>query len=204
MQALNIRYAFLFAGCIGLNVAYANCNPKDSCLQLDNSVSPIQTLPADNDIFDRTWDRIIRIWDTGDYEFLLPVNTWHNREMYDKSKTDSYNERPWGAGIGKSIREGDYKYSLVAMGFADSHKQFEPAFGYTFQRSWGLTDNNFLRVSLGMIVGVTMRKDYDYAPLPMPLPIFGIECGPLSIESTYIPGNYNNFNVLFTWVRWQF
>ena len=36
------------------------------------------------------------------YDLYLPFLSWHNRFMYDKEKTDNYNEMPWGGGFGVS------------------------------------------------------------------------------------------------------
>ncbi|MDR2902139.1 MAG: lipid IV(A) palmitoyltransferase PagP [Lactobacillales bacterium] len=212
------RFIFAFIFCVFFNLnAIAGGNPEEYKQDILKSVNeqksdslslagkagetPTQTAP---DIYDRTLTRIQKIWDTGAYELVVPVNTWHNRQMYDKRKTDSYNERPWGIGMGKYIEEDDYRYALVAMGFSDSHKNFEPLAGFTFQKLWGLNDENTLRVTLGMFLGITCRQDYSYAPLPAPLPILGVEYKRFSIESTYIPGTKNNGNVLFTWVRLRF
>lgn len=34
------------------------------------------------------------------YDLYLPFLSWHARFMYDKEKTDKYNEMPWGEGWG--------------------------------------------------------------------------------------------------------
>ncbi|OVY79712.1 phospholipid:lipid A palmitoyltransferase, partial [Yersinia pestis subsp. microtus] len=47
----------------------------------------------------------------------------------------------------------------------------------------------------------TARYEYHYIPLPLPLPLISIEYNRLSLQTTYIPGTYNNGNVLFTWIR---
>ena len=56
------------------------------------------------------------------YDLYLPFLSWHNRFMYDKEKTDNYNEMPWGGGFGVSRynAEGNWS-SLYAMMFKDSH-----------------------------------------------------------------------------------
>ncbi|VDY33948.1 Lipid A palmitoyltransferase PagP precursor [Morganella morganii] len=53
-------------------------------------------------------------------------------------------------------------------------------------------------------LGVTARDDYHYIPIPVPLPLASVEYNRLAIQATYIPGTYNNGNVLFMWARWQF
>ncbi len=48
----------------------------------------------------------------------LPFLSWHARFMYDKEKTDNYNEMPWGGGLGVSRynEEGNWS-ALFAMMF---------------------------------------------------------------------------------------
>ncbi len=144
---------------------------------------------------------IRKIWASENWDLYVPVNTWHNREMYDKKKTDSYNEKPWGLGIGKHIYEDDVLRGLYFMAFSDSHSKVEPIFGY--MRQWNYyfdRDKNF-SVGAGYTLGVTFRDDYNYLPIPVPLPVFGMQYKKFSLQTTYIPGPYNMFNVLFTWIR---
>lgn len=137
---------------------------------------------------------------------LIPVNTWHNRLTYDHKKIKEYNERPWGFGIAKTYESRpDIRHSLFAMAFLDSHDDIEPIAGYAWQKLWALDDARDWRLTAGVMVGITMRSDYDYIPIPAPLPIFGIEYKRLSVESTYVPGfQKNSGNILFTWLRWRF
>ena len=48
-------------------------------------------------------DNIAETWNEPQHvDLYVPAITWHARFAYDKEKTDRYNERPWGAGMGKS------------------------------------------------------------------------------------------------------
>ncbi len=141
------------------------------------------------------------IWASKDWDLYLPVNTWHNREMYDKKKTDSYNEMPWGIGVGKHYYKDDVMRGLYFMVFSDSHSKPEPIFGYLRQWNYYIDRDRNFSVGAGFTLGVTMRDDYNYLPLPVPLPVFGMQYKKFSLQTTYIPGPYNMFNVLFTWVR---
>ena len=138
------------------------------------------------------------------WDLYVPVNTWHNREMYDKKKTDSYNEMPWGLGIGKHFYQDDVMRGLYVMAFSDSHSNVEPIVGYLRQWNYYFDRNKNFSVGAGYTLGVTFRKDYNYLPIPAPLPIFGLQYGKLTVQATYIPGPYNMFNVLFTWIRFEF
>lgn len=85
------------------------------------------------------WDKFTRnvstTWDSDQYDIYIPVLTWHNRFTYDKEKTDSYNENPWGFGLGKYRYDEDNDWhALYAMAFMDSHNKVEPIAGYAFQK----------------------------------------------------------------------
>ena len=154
--------------------------------------------------WNRFGDRVAQTWNSPTYDLYVPVWTWHNRLTYDKSKTDKYNETPWGGGIGKSMHDedGDW-HALYAMGFQDSHNMFEPIIGYGFQKNWRPGENSDWRAGLGFTLGITARQQYNYVPLPLPLPMAGVEYKRLALQAVYIPGTYNNGNVLFCWLRWQ-
>ena len=135
------------------------------------------------------------------WDLYVPVNTWHNREMYDKTKTDSYNEKPWGIGVGKHIYEDDILKALYLMAFKDSHNKVEPIFGYLRQWNYYFDQSKDVSVGAGYTLGVTFRRDYNYLPIPVILPVLGFQYKRFSLQTTYIPGPYNMFNVLFTWIR---
>ena len=167
------------------------CFPFSAKAALDEYIADLQQ-DVDNILKNDNWD------------LYVPVNTWHNREMYDKKKTDSYNEMPWGLGIGKHFYQDDVMRGLYVMAFSDSHSNVEPIVGYLRQWNYYFDRNKNFSVGAGYTLGVTFREDYHYLPIPAPLPIFGLQYGKLSVQATYIPGPYNMFNVLFTWIRFEF
>jgi len=152
--------------------------------------------------YDYIEDSLSQTWAADNYELLVPVNTWHNRHYYSSEKIDDYNEQPWGLGVGKYRydREGDW-HSLYVMAFADSHNDLEPVAGYAFQKMWRPTDE--FRLGAGYTAGLTLRKDFDYVPLPILAPVASVEYKQLALQSTYIFGGKGNGNILFTWLRWQ-
>lgn len=140
------------------------------------------------------------------YDLYLPFLSWHNRFMYDKEKTDNYNEMPWGGGFGVSRynAEGNWS-SLYAMMFKDSHNEWQPIIGYGWEKGWYLDSRRDFRLGLGVTAGITARDDFaNYVPLPIILPLFSASYRRLSVQFTYIPGTYNNGNVLFAWLRYGF
>lgn len=147
-------------------------------------------------------DTLSQTWQATNYELYIPLNTWHNRSFYSAEKIDSYNEQPWGLGLGKYRFDDDGDWNaLYAMAFADSHNKIEPIVGYGFQKMWRPTDN--FRLGAGYTIGVTIRDEMNYVPIPVVAPLVSVEYKRLSLQSTYIPGGNGNGNILFTWLRWQ-
>lgn len=148
-------------------------------------------------------ESLSQTWSAEDYELYMPINTWHNRNYYSADKIDQYNEHPWGLGVGKYRfdDDGDW-HGLYMMAFSDSHKDLEPVAGYGFQKTWRPSEN--LRLGAGYTIGLTLRKDFHYLPIPVAAPLFSVEYKQLALQSTYIVGGEGNGNILFTWLRWQF
>lgn len=138
-------------------------------------------------------------------DLYVPAITWHNRLAYDRDKTDRYNERPWGIGLGKSRFDENGNWNgLYAMAFKDSFNKWEPFIGFGWEKIWRpLNDQNF-RLGLGYTAGVTARDNWKYIPIPAVLPLASVGYSKATFQMTYIPGTYNNGNVYFAWFRWQF
>ena len=62
------------------------------------------------------------------------------------------------------------------------------------------------RLGLGVTAGITARDDFaNYVPsTDYSAPYFPQAISRLSVQFTYIPGTYNNGNVLFAWLRYGF
>ncbi|PWW08037.1 lipid IV(A) palmitoyltransferase PagP [Mangrovibacter plantisponsor] len=140
------------------------------------------------------------------YDLYVPAITWHARFAYDKEKTDKYNERPWGAGFGVSRwdEKGNW-HGLYLMAFKDSFNKWEPIGGYGWEATWRpVSADSRFHVGLGYTLGVTARDNWNYIPIPVVLPMASVGYGPATFQMTYIPGTYNNGNVYFAWLRFQF
>ena len=150
--------------------------------------------------------RIVQTWESNDIDFYLPVHTWHNRFMYDSSHIEEkgYNENPWGFGIGRSFHDEDRdSHGLYLVGFMDSNNRFQYMGGYIFVKNWYFDQEKDWSAGLGYTLGITGRHEYDYIPLPLPLPVLSLRYKQLAVQATYVPGSYNDANVLFTWLRWH-
>jgi palmitoyl transferase len=73
--------------------------------------------------------------------------------------------------------------------------------GYAFQKMWYPSNN--IRLGAGYTLGLTVREDFNYIPLPVIAPLASIEYKQIALQSTYIFGGKGNGNILFTWIRWQ-
>jgi lipid IVA palmitoyltransferase len=153
-------------------------------------------------IISHVQDTVVKTWQSTEYELYIPINTWHNRNYYSAEKIDSFNEQPWGLGIGKYRydEDGDW-HGIYGMAFLDSHNNIEPVFGYGFQKVWQSSEN--VQLGLGYTAGVTVRTDLDHLAAPLLLPLFSIQYKDVAVQSTYIPGGQGYGNILFTWLRWQ-
>lgn len=202
-----MKKSFCISLCLGLAVLLAAPRVADADAQSPGDPAPSAAAPRDeaqDGLFPALKKRIVQTWNSNEYDIYLPVHTWHNRLTYDAGKVKKYNEQPWGGGIGRSMRDEDGDtHSLFIMGFQDSHNRFEPYGGYAYMKNWYAGKTEDLSAGLGFVLGVTARDQYDYIPLPLPLPIFGVRYKQLAVQSAYIPGGYNDGNVLFTWLRWH-
>lgn len=142
-------------------------------------------------------------WQSEHKELYVPLHTWHNRRMYTAEKIASYNENPWGIGLGKyRYDDAGNWHALYAMTFLDSHNKMEPIAGYGYQKMWRPSEN--WRLGAGFTAGFTARADYHYYPIPVILPLVSVEYGRFALQATYVPGGKGNGNILFSWLRWQF
>ncbi|EOD1043149.1 TPA: lipid IV(A) palmitoyltransferase PagP [Citrobacter farmeri] len=156
--------------------------------------------------FNTFTDNVAETWQQPEhYDLYIPAITWHARFAYDKEKTDRYNERPWGGGFGQSRwdEKGNW-HGLYIMAFKDSWNKWEPIGGYGWESTWRPLPDDKFHLGLGFTAGVTARDNWNYIPLPVLLPLASIGYGPATFQMTYIPGTYNNGNVYFAWMRFQF
>lgn len=142
-------------------------------------------------------------WQSDKFDLYVPLYTWHNRAFYSAEKIASYNEQPWGMGLGKYHfdRSGN-RHSLYTMAFADSHSEVQLIAGYGYEKVWHAEEGGW-RVGLGGTLGLTARGDDRYIPIPFVLPLVSVEKDRLSLQATYVPGGKNFGNILFLWLRWQ-
>jgi len=194
-----------FINIVFVGILVSCCIFPTYIIAISNSANHIDTRSSKPfSLGERFTYNINKIWNSYHYEIYLPFLIWHNRLTYDNKKISGYNETPWGLGIGKChFDQNSNWHSIYAMAFADSHNKVQPIVGYGFQKIWRPSNFDEFRLGAGFTLSITARNEYWYLAIPLPLPIASIEYKQLSIQATYVPGTYNNGNVLFAWLRWQ-
>lgn len=150
--------------------------------------------------YSRISNHLSETWQKSDQvDLYVPLLTYHNRSTYSKEKINSFNERPWGLGIGKSVRDEHNNWDgFYMMAFKDSHNDWEPIAGYGHIKNLIGSEHSF-NAGVGVTAGFTARSDYHYTPLPILLPIAAVGYDTVTVNATYVPGTKGNGNVLFMW-----
>lgn len=155
--------------------------------------------------YDRAAQRIKSTWNEGEPEIYVPLHIHHLRSAYTQEKIDSFNESPWGLGIGKGTYDpdGDW-HGLYAIAFKDSHYKPEYLAGYGYTTFWPV--HGELKAGVGYIAFLTARSDIGhYTPFPLVLPTATLEYAKkYSINTLYVPGGHNNGNIFILWGKVRF
>lgn len=152
----------------------------------------------------RAWDPVATAWSDGDLELYLPLRTHHLRSAYTADKIATYQETPWGFGVGRGLynEKGNYE-GVYAMGFQDSHFKPQWQAGYTWKATWRPSDD--VRVGLGYTAFLMSRTDvFGYVPFPGIAPVASLAYKKLNLETTFIPGAAGAGNIFFVWAKWEF
>ena len=111
---------------------------------------------------------------------------------------------PAGYARQSSERPGDWGYArqvidnrgnerlLFAVNFVDSNYRIEPMVGYSWLARWPIGSTG-LHVGAGYLAGITMRGDYMWAPLPLPLPVAKIGTDTVSFYGTFLSPTSSSF-----------
>ncbi len=154
--------------------------------------------------YGRAFQRLETTWKNGELELYVPLHVHHVRSAYTPEKIASFNETPWGLGIGKGVydEDGDW-HGLYAMEFQDSHYKPEYMVGYGYKTFWPVFGD--LKAGLGYVAFVTTRSDIGhYTPIPAALPLASLEYRRISLETAYLPGGHGNGNIFIFWGKYRF
>ena len=149
-------------------------------------------------------ERLESTWNNGQTELYVPLHVHHMRFASTREKINSFNETPWGLGIGRGVYDADGDWhGLYVMEFQDSHYKPEYLAGYGYKTFWPLRDE--LKFGLGYVAFVTARTDIGhYTPIPAALPTLTLEYQKYSLETVYVPGGNGKGNILLFWGKIHF
>ncbi len=140
-------------------------------------------------------------WNEGKDDLMVPFHTHHLRYAYSSERISRLVENTWGLGYGRTrYDQRGNSDSLYAMGFRDSHNDFEPIIGYAHR--WNVGDVDGIHAGLGYTVFITARSDTaHYLPIPGVLPVASLNYRRTGVNMTYVPGGKAHGNILFFWAH---
>ncbi|MFZ6769179.1 hypothetical protein ACO0LM_19155 [Undibacterium sp. Di26W] len=156
------------------------------------------------------WDsskaKVNKILDEGDLQLMVAGYTHHGRNTYTAARIAELNERTWGMGFSKAIRDkADNEEFLYGMAISDSHFRPQLMAGYAYQWMKPLGDK--VEVGGGWTGSLISRTDYfSGVPFPVVLPVASIGTRSSKLMATYVPRfskNKGNGDVLFLFARFD-
>lgn len=168
-----------------------------------SSAAPKPAATVKKSWLQRLWDPVDNAYSNGTLELYLPLHTYHLRSAYSADKIATFQEKPWGLGIGRGLYndKGDWE-GVYAMGFQDSHFRPEWTVGYGWKTFWHPAED--VRLGLGYTAFLTARTDIaHYVPIPGILPMASLSYKSLNLETVFMPGGKGNGNLFFIWAKWE-
>ncbi|MBC7404596.1 MAG: hypothetical protein H7252_02775 [Cytophaga sp.] len=148
--------------------------------------------------------KTLDIYDNGTTSLMLSGYARHGRNTYTAQRIAELNEKAWGLGFTKAIRDKkDNEESIYGLAISDSH--FKPQFmvGYAYQWMQPLADR--YEAGIGATAIIFSRTDY-FSGLPFPgvVPVGSVGTRSTKLMAAYIPRfsrNKGNGDVLLMFVR---
>ncbi|MDO8651937.1 MAG: hypothetical protein Q7R66_07100 [Undibacterium sp.] len=190
-----------FTATLGLTMSLLSINQAAIAQQ-------IQATPANEESgwWDQTKAKTLNIVDKGSLSIMLSGYAYHGRHTYTAERINELNEKSWGLGFSKVIRNAkDNEESLFVMAISDSHFKPQLMAGYTYQ--WMQTLGGKFEAGLGVTGVLISRTDYfSGLPFPAPLPMASIGTRSSKIIAAYVPRvsqNKGNGDVLLLLARFE-
>ncbi|PRC93795.1 hypothetical protein [Solimicrobium silvestre] len=157
--------------------------------------------------FKKTYDDAVNttenLYDNGRLSTILSGYAHHGRGTYTAERIDELNEKTWGLGMSKELRDSkDNEESLQIVIMADSHYKPQITAGYSYQWMKSLGGN--WEAGIGYTAGLISRTDIlQGVPFPGILPLFSIGTRDTKLVASYIPklSGTGNGDVLFLALR---
>ncbi|WP_188566965.1 hypothetical protein [Undibacterium terreum] len=151
-------------------------------------------------------DRIHEIIDDGQTSVLVSGYAHHGRGTYTAERLKELNERAWGLGYAKTLRnEKDNEEIVYAFGIEDSHYKPQLMAGYAYQ--WVAPLGGNWEAAGGFTAMMVSRQDYFHGtPFPVVLPLVSVGTRSTKLMASYVPRlskNKGNGDVLLLFMRFD-
>lgn len=132
--------------------------------------------------------RVSNIADRGNWDLYLSGYAHHSRDTYSHRRLQNLNEKAWGLGLGKTVRdERGNDESLYVLVIRDSNRNLQWSAGYAYQWIFPVGATG-LEAGAGLSAGLIKRKDwFDGVPFPAVLPTFSLGNSTFKLMVTYVP-----------------
>lgn len=138
--------------------------------------------------WDSTKQTVGDITERGDWDLYLSGYAHHSRETYGERRVKKLNEKAWGAGFGKTLRnEKGNDETLYLMALRDSHRNLQVMGGYAYQWIYPLGQSG-LEAGAGITGLLIHREDwFGGVPFPAVLPVASFGTRDIKLMATYVP-----------------
>ncbi|WP_211444422.1 hypothetical protein [Collimonas humicola] len=155
----------------------------------------------------QTQDRLSNIANNGDMEVYLSGYAYHGRHTYTEEKIRELNEKAWGLGGGRTIRNADGNdESLYLFAIRDSHYKPQIMAGYAYEWIWNVPKTP-VEVGAGYTAMLMSRQDYfGGVPFPIALPVLSLGVKGAKLMGSYVPRlsqNKGNGDVWLVFARFE-
>lgn len=149
-------------------------------------------------------DRFRLIKDEGSTDLYLSGYARHGRNTYTKERLDELNEKAWGLGVGRRLRDARGNDDIIyALGISDSHYKPQLMLGYAHEWIYPVGQSG-LELGVGYTAILMSRQDYFGGfPFPIALPLGSIGTRDVKLRASYVPRlsqNKGNGDVLLLFV----
>jgi Antimicrobial peptide resistance and lipid A acylation protein PagP len=157
--------------------------------------------------FSDTKNRLDNIVENGDMEVYLSGYAYHGRDTYTEEKIRELNEKAWGLGGGRTIRNADGNdESLYLFAIRDSHRKPQIMAGYAYEWIWNVPKTP-VEVGAGYTAMLMSRQDYfGGVPFPIALPVVSLGVKGAKLMGSYVPRlsqNKGNGDVWLIFARFE-
>ena len=190
----------LFTLCCALNSQAQTSAPQNTSPESNQTTAATEQQPG---AFVRTYNDAVNtaenLYDNGRLSIYLSGYTYHDRHTYSAAKIATLDEKAWGFGVSKELRDAkENEESIQLMVITDSH--YHPQVNASYAYQWMKPIAGNWEIGAGCNAGFVSRTDiYKNVPVPGILPMFSIGTRDTKLFMTFVPhlsGTVNG-NVLY-------